>query len=142
MATVWHGVINPPRTKKVREWDYSSQQIQLKKGEEMGRFLLGSTVVLLFPANTLSFNPEWQPGASVRLGEAMGVSRHRSRNSAAYYAACLINIASRHYHYLPNLKNEFRPQPSDKKNTEYDDRNVLKHMKIVSTQMFKHRTSG
>jgi len=79
MATVWHGIINPPRTKKVREWNYGSQnsapntaqQIYLKKGEEMGRFLLGSTVVLLFPANTLTFNPEWQAGASVRLGEFM-----------------------------------------------------------------------
>jgi phosphatidylserine decarboxylase len=71
MATVWHGVINPPRTRTVREWNYSSQHITLRQGEEMGRFLLGSTVVLLFPANTLSFNPEWQPGATVRLGEVM-----------------------------------------------------------------------
>lgn len=76
MGTVWHGIVNPPRTKKVREWDYQSQQIHLKKGEEIGRFLLGSTVVLLFPANVLSFNPTWQPAASVRLGEVMGVSRH------------------------------------------------------------------
>lgn len=73
MATVWHGVVNPPRTKEVRQWDYTSQQLHYKKGEEMGRFLLGSTVVLLFPANTLLFNSEWQPGASVRLGECMGL---------------------------------------------------------------------
>lgn len=72
MATVWHGIVNPPRTKKVRVWDYQSQPIHLNQGEEMGRFLLGSTVVLLFPANALAFNPEWQPGASVRLGEVMG----------------------------------------------------------------------
>jgi phosphatidylserine decarboxylase len=38
----------------------------------MGRFLLGSTVVLLWPRATLGWNPEWQPGAPVRLGEAMG----------------------------------------------------------------------
>jgi phosphatidylserine decarboxylase len=76
MATVWHGVVNPPRTKQIREWDYSSQQIHLKKGEEAGRFLLGSTVILLFPAKTLTFNPVWQPEATVRLGEEMAVRGH------------------------------------------------------------------
>jgi phosphatidylserine decarboxylase len=71
MATVWHGVVNPPRSLQVRQWDYTDGQIQLKKGEEMGRFLLGSTVVMLFPAQTLTFNPDWQPAGSVRLGTAM-----------------------------------------------------------------------
>jgi len=42
MATVWHGVVNPPRTREVREWRYDKQQVSLKKGDEMGRFLLGS----------------------------------------------------------------------------------------------------
>ena len=39
--------------------------------EEMGRFLLGSTVVMLFPAGPLRFNPAWAPGGAIRLGEAM-----------------------------------------------------------------------
>jgi len=71
MATVWHGVVNPPRTKQVREWQYGSEEIRLRKGEEMGRFLLGSTVVMLFPAQTLTFNPDWRPAGLVRLGTAM-----------------------------------------------------------------------
>ena len=71
MATVWHGVVNPPRVKKVREWDYAGQAIELKKGQEMGRFLLGSTVVMLFPAPRLQFNPGWAPAGAVRLGESM-----------------------------------------------------------------------
>ena len=71
MATVWHGVVNPPRSKKVREWTYSDQHIVLKKGEEMGRFLLGSTVVLLFPKNSMEYNPHWQPGYPVKMGELM-----------------------------------------------------------------------
>jgi phosphatidylserine decarboxylase len=77
MATVWHGVVNPPRGKVVRDWHYpplaSAEQpaITLKKGEEMGRFLLGSTVVMLFPKGPLHFNPDWAPGRSIRLGEAM-----------------------------------------------------------------------
>jgi phosphatidylserine decarboxylase len=72
MATVWHGVVNPPRPGVVREWRYEEQNIMLKKGDEMGRFLLGSTVVMLFPKNALSFNPAWQPAAAIRMGEAMG----------------------------------------------------------------------
>ncbi|EJL90923.1 phosphatidylserine decarboxylase precursor [Polaromonas sp. CF318] len=74
MATVWHGVVNPPRSKEVRQWDYPDEPtsaIRLKQGEEMGRFLLGSTVVMLFPKGPLRFNPEWAPGREIRLGEAM-----------------------------------------------------------------------
>ena len=74
MATVWHGVVNPPRGKAVREWRYPASgqsEVVLKQGEEMGRFLLGSTVVLLFPKGPLRFNPDWAPGRAVRLGEAM-----------------------------------------------------------------------
>ena len=71
MATVWHGLVNPPRPGKVRSWDYSGQDIRLKKGDEMGRFLLGSTVVMLFPAGPLRFNPDWAPARPIRLGEAM-----------------------------------------------------------------------
>ncbi|WP_096697221.1 archaetidylserine decarboxylase [Polaromonas sp. AER18D-145] len=72
MATVWHGVVNPPRTKQVREWRYDGQPpVELAQGDEMGRFLLGSTVVMLFPRGPCRFNPDWAPGAAVRLGEMM-----------------------------------------------------------------------
>ncbi|GGI16803.1 archaetidylserine decarboxylase [Oxalicibacterium faecigallinarum] len=71
MQTVWHGVINPPRTGKIREWRYDKQHLVLRKGEEMGRFLLGSTVVMLFQKDVLSFNPVWQSADAIRLGEKM-----------------------------------------------------------------------
>jgi len=71
MATVWHGVVNPPRPGDIREWNYSTENIRLRKGEEMGRFLLGSTVVMLFPPNVLEFNEEWAPERQVRMGEPM-----------------------------------------------------------------------
>lgn len=74
MATVWHGVVNPPRSKAVREWRYPAAgqpEVMLKQGEEMGRFLLGSTVVMLFPKGPLRFNRDWVPGGAVRLGEVM-----------------------------------------------------------------------
>jgi phosphatidylserine decarboxylase len=71
MATVWHGPVNATRVPRVREWSYGDGSIRLAKGEEMGRFMLGSTVVLLFPQGDLAFNPEWAPGRAIRLGEAM-----------------------------------------------------------------------
>jgi phosphatidylserine decarboxylase len=71
MATVWHGVVNPPRSGEVREWSYAGQDITLKKGDEMGRFLLGSTVVMLWPKEVLKFNAEWAAARPVRLGETM-----------------------------------------------------------------------
>ena len=71
MATVWHGQVNPPRTGLVRQWDYEPGEVVLRQGEEMGRFLLGSTVVMLFPRGPLQFDARWAPGGSVRLGEAM-----------------------------------------------------------------------
>ena len=71
MATVWHGVVNQRRVGEVREWRYDDPQIVLGKGEEVGRFLLGSTVVMLFPKARLQFNPAWTPAKPIRLGEAM-----------------------------------------------------------------------
>ncbi|MDO8419462.1 MAG: archaetidylserine decarboxylase [Rubrivivax sp.] len=78
MATVWHGVVNPPRPGTLREWHYADQDIRLRQGDEMGRFLLGSTVVLLFPRGAgapLHFNPAWAPGGAVRMGQAMADPR-------------------------------------------------------------------
>ena len=71
MATVWHGQVNPPRTGELRSWDYAERGITLRQGEEMGRFLLGSTVVLLFPRGPLRFNEAWGPAHPVRLGQSM-----------------------------------------------------------------------
>lgn len=71
IATAWHGVVNPPRPGVPREWRYDDQPVVLDRGAEMGRFLLGSTVVLLFPKGPLSFNPAWAPGGTIRVGAAM-----------------------------------------------------------------------
>jgi phosphatidylserine decarboxylase len=76
MATVWHGVVNPPRPAQVRDWRYEHSPVVLEQGAEMGRFLLGSTVVLLFPRSAnFEFAPGWGPRVAVRLGQAMA---HRS----------------------------------------------------------------
>lgn len=72
MATVWHGVVNPKRTNETSIWDYTNDDIVLEKGEEMGRFLLGSTVIMLFEQGTIAFDEDWEPERKVRLGEPMG----------------------------------------------------------------------
>ena len=72
----------PLRTGEVREWRYGDDKdpkaITFKQGDEMGRFLLGSTVVMLWPkmpdGKPLGFNSEWQAARPIRLGEAMAGS--------------------------------------------------------------------
>jgi len=75
MATVWHGVVNPPRTGRISRHEYPAGQVQLAQGAEMGRFLLGSTVVLLLPQAAPQWNPQWQAGGPVRMGQAMAGAR-------------------------------------------------------------------
>ena len=72
MATTWHGVVNPRRTGVIAEWEYADRPIALEQGEEMGRFLLGSTVIMLFEKDVIDFSADWRPEGPVRLGEAMG----------------------------------------------------------------------
>lgn len=72
MATAWHGVVNPPRSRAVRTWQYRDREVTLQQGDEMGRFQLGSTVVLLFPKDHIVLNAQWSATQPVRMGEAMG----------------------------------------------------------------------
>ncbi len=69
MQTVWHGQITPPYTKQVQHFDYKNQNIQLKKGQEMGRFNMGSTVIMLMPNkdNKLNFKVK----ETVKMGQAL-----------------------------------------------------------------------
>lgn len=77
MATVWAGTINPGRHIYRREYT-GGQAITLEKGQEMGRFLLGSTVVLTFPKGTMNWNTEYQPESAVRLGQPIGQTMQKS----------------------------------------------------------------
>lgn len=72
METVWHGVVKPKPANKITQWTYTDQNITLEKGEEMGRFLLGSTVIMLFRQHTIALATDWAPERLVRLGETMG----------------------------------------------------------------------
>jgi phosphatidylserine decarboxylase len=70
IETVWHGVITPPHRNPVHRWVYDQQTIVLNKGEEMGRFNMGSTVVCLFANPALTFDPAFMHGAAIKMGQA------------------------------------------------------------------------
>lgn len=72
METVWHeGEITPPYTKDVLDWYYADAHIRLNKGEEMGRFNMGSTVVLLLPPGAPTWTDEWKAEMKIKLGQAL-----------------------------------------------------------------------
>jgi phosphatidylserine decarboxylase len=71
IETVWHGVVTPPAGKSVQTWDYRGNPVHLERGAEMGRFNMGSTIIVLFGKNAV----EWQdlpPGRIMRMGEPVG----------------------------------------------------------------------
>ncbi|MCL6415624.1 archaetidylserine decarboxylase [Aestuariirhabdus sp. Z084] len=74
IETVWAGLVAPVR-REIKCTDYSDearQPITLKRGEEMGRFKLGSTVILLHPKDSMKWLESMRAGNSVRMGEALG----------------------------------------------------------------------
>lgn len=71
ISTEWHGEVSPNRLRKVTEWDYTDQNITLKKGDKMGKFYLGSTVILLFGKDAVSFVDDIESGRAVKFGEAL-----------------------------------------------------------------------
>ncbi|OZG71661.1 phosphatidylserine decarboxylase [Hahella sp. CCB-MM4] len=71
VETVWAGRIQG-HGKTVRTFNYNPGEVKLAQGEEMGRFHLGSTVVLTFPENTMQWNAAIAPEAPVRLGQHVG----------------------------------------------------------------------
>ena len=76
MSTVWAGVINPPRTGEVTVWTYQGDSaIKLTKGQEMGAFQLGSTVINLFPANSVTLAEHLEVDVPVRMGEILATMK-------------------------------------------------------------------
>lgn len=71
IETVWHGVVTPPRRKQIQRWQYQDET-SLKKAQEMGRFNMGSTVILLFAKDTISWNTELMANTPVQLGQLLG----------------------------------------------------------------------
>ena len=69
VETVWQGVVTPPTAPSVRSWRYDDQNILLKKGEEMGRFNMGSTIIILFGKDKVAWEKDVHAGKPVKLGE-------------------------------------------------------------------------
>ena len=72
IETVWHGVVTPPSVTSVQTWDYKENAPTLKMGEEMGRFNMGSTIVVLFANNKVQWDREFVADKIVKLGEMIG----------------------------------------------------------------------
>ncbi|AFL73342.1 archaetidylserine decarboxylase [Thiocystis violascens] len=76
IETVWAGAITPPHSgRALQHWEYrnDADPIRLARGAEMGRFNLGSTVILLFPPGRVAWDTNLAPGQQVRLGERIGI---------------------------------------------------------------------
>ena len=71
IETVWSGLVTPPRGKKISEYDYSHTRKEIAKGAEMGRFNMGSTVILL-TGNNVEWLPHISPGQVVKMGQLIG----------------------------------------------------------------------
>ncbi|HHH40056.1 MAG TPA: phosphatidylserine decarboxylase [Sedimenticola sp.] len=74
MDTAWAGTV-APLARRISHWDYSGtppEPVELEKGEEMGRFNMGSTVILLFPAGKVTWSENLRPGTPLKMGEQIG----------------------------------------------------------------------
>lgn len=69
IETVWQGTLKANKGTDIQQWDYKNQNISLAKGEELGRFKLGSTIISLFPKQSINFSDELQAGSVARLGK-------------------------------------------------------------------------
>lgn len=72
IETVWHGEVTPPAGTEVRVWDYSEDVLVLDKGAEMGRFNMGSTIIVLFGENAVGWEEVLKAGDVVRMGQKLG----------------------------------------------------------------------
>jgi len=73
IETVWSGrVAPPPKAPVCHDYVDLPAPVTLAKGEEMGRFMLGSTVILLFPGDAMSWGEGYQAGSATRMGEILG----------------------------------------------------------------------
>ncbi len=85
METVWAGEVTGPKNSP-STWLYEKDhKLFLKKGEEMGRFNMGSTVITLFPKNRISWDKAFTPGVKVRMGQRIGSIRHPSKRRSAHH---------------------------------------------------------
>jgi phosphatidylserine decarboxylase len=72
VETVWHGVVTPPTISETRNWQYQADAPVLEKGAEMGRFNMGSTIIVLFGKDQTAWLDDFVANKPVKLGEQIG----------------------------------------------------------------------
>ena len=72
IETTWHGVVTPPSISSVQNWTYTENETVIAKGKEMGRFNMGSTIIVMFAKDNINWNAELIAGETVELGEKIG----------------------------------------------------------------------
>jgi phosphatidylserine decarboxylase len=77
--TVWHGQVTPGIRKTIQTWRYDDKKIELSKGEELGYFCLGSTVIMLFPASKIDWSANLESNKAIRLGEKIAEIRKKQQ---------------------------------------------------------------
>ncbi len=76
MAVAWQGVITPERYNEQTVWTYEDRAITLKRGDELGYFVTGSTVICLFAQNALAWEDTLQQHTLVKMGQEIGQRKH------------------------------------------------------------------
>ncbi len=72
METVWHGSVNPNHSNQANSWSYKDEAILLKQGDELGRFNMGSTVILLTEHPDFAWLPRLKPDEPLQMGQCLG----------------------------------------------------------------------
>jgi len=71
IETVWDGLVTPPKGKTISRKSYQSGEVTLDKGQEMGRFNMGSTVIIVMESSSPEFSAQLVEGMTVRMGQAI-----------------------------------------------------------------------
>ena len=79
IETVWHGVVTPPQVQNIQRWDYPKGEVVLEKGAEMGRFNMGSTIIVLFGKDRVDWATNLTPGAAIKIGAEVGHVRNKGK---------------------------------------------------------------
>lgn len=75
IATAWAGTVAPNKNKDISTWDYTNKNISFSKGDEIGKFFMGSTVICLFEKNKTIFSSDLQCGQPTKMGMLMSLKK-------------------------------------------------------------------
>lgn len=82
IATAWAGTVAPNKNKKISTWDYTDKNISFAKGDEIGKFFMGSTVICLFEKDKIQFSQDLQCGQSTKMGALMSLKKDNKKRSS------------------------------------------------------------